>query len=65
MTEQQTLQERVDVPPEMADAVDLLVDRKGLEAAEADLEERFKTEGDDWSTAALAYLRRRYGGADA
>jgi len=62
MSEQNTLQGRVDVPPELADAVDVLVDAHGVEDAEEDLKNRFGAEADDRVTAALAYLRRRYGG---
>jgi len=66
MIEPQPLQERTDIPPELAQAVDLLVDTYGREGAEDELQERFTDPGQqERATAALAYLRRKYRGGGA
>jgi len=59
--EPQPLQERVDIPLDLAWAVDILVDAYGREGAEEELQARFHDPGQkDRATAGLAYLRRRY-----
>lgn len=53
----------LNVDPEVADAVDILVEEYGREQAEAQLRERFKGR-DKRSIPELSYLRFRYGGDD-
>jgi ABC-type thiamine transport system ATPase subunit len=49
------------IPDAVAGAVDALVSRHGVEGAEAELQERFKSGGDqERVAAAISYLRREY-----
>lgn len=54
----------LNVPPEVAEAVDLLVAERGEEAAEKLLRSRFE-DRDERSIPALSYLRYRYGGENS
>jgi len=50
-----------EIPTELRQAVDVLVDAHGVSGAESELQERFKTAEDpDRISAALSYLRRQH-----
>jgi len=50
-----------EIPTELRQAVDVLVDAHGVSGAESELQERFKSAEDpDRISAALSYLRRQH-----